>query len=255
MLGIVPSAEGYRQEMAEAERALALDETLPEAHWCVALVALTNGEDALYERETARVLELDPNFAEALVERANHLLLQEKFEEAEQVHQRARSIDPMSPHALSSYAARLTVMRRYDRAVPVLFNLTEQFPDYATGIASLAMTYSAMGRHAEALAQIERANLSMNPNFVVWKGVILARAGQTNEARAIAQKSDDTAKVRFLSPYYRAMLHAVLGDRDAALSLLEEVKRNRDWQMQLLPHEQAFDPLRGEPRFAALLSH
>jgi TolB-like protein len=253
VFGIVPMAEGLRQEKAEAERAVALDDTLPEAHWYLALVAGVTGDDARYEREMARVLELDPNFAEAWTERAIHLLLEKKFDEAERLYQRARSLDPMSPHVLSSYAAHLTVMRQYDRAASVLFNLTEQFPDYETGVASLALTYSAMGRQADALAQIERANLSANPNFLVWKGIILARAGRTADARAIARQVDDAAKARFFPPYYRAMLSAELGDRDAALTLLEQVRRNGDWQVKWLPFEAAFDSLRGEARFKALI--
>jgi tetratricopeptide (TPR) repeat protein len=253
VLGLVPTAEGLQQEKAEAERAVALDDTLPEGHWYLALVAEVTGDDARYEREEARVLELDPNFAEAWVYRANRLLLQKKFEEAERVHQRARSLDPMSPHVLSSYAAHLMVTRQYDRAVSVLFNLTEQFPDYATGVASLAMVYSAMGRHADALAQIERANVSLNPNFLVWKGIILARAGRIADARAIARQIDHAAKVRFFPPYYRAMLSAELGEREAALSLLEQVRRNGDWQVKWLPFEKSFDSLRGDARFEALL--
>jgi len=253
IIGVVSTRDGVQQEKAEAEKAIALDESLPDAHWYLALVASVAGDEAMYQREVARVLELDPSFAEAWLDRANHLLLQKKFAEAETLYQRARSLDPMSPHVMSSYGAYLIVMRRYDRAVTVLFNLTEQFPEYQTGIAHLATTYSYMERHAEALAQIERVNLAANPNYALWKGVILARAGRTREARTIASQTDDAVKLRFFPPYYRALLRAELGDRDEALSLLEEVKRNGDWQVKLLPHDPGFDSLRGDARFKALL--
>src|SRR5256885_8008687 len=39
------------------------------------------------------------------------------------------------------------------------------------------------------------------------------------------------SKVRYFPPYYRALLDAALGDRDVALSLLEQAKRNGDWQL------------------------
>jgi TolB-like protein/Flp pilus assembly protein TadD len=253
IIGVVSTRAGIQQEKAEAEKAVALDPSLPDGHLYLALVASVAGDEAVYQREMARVLELDPNFAEAWLDRANHLLLQKKFAEAETMYQRARSLDPMSPHVMSSYGAHLIVMRQYAAAVTVFFNLTEQFPEYQTGIANLGMTYSYMGRHAEALAQIERVNLAMNPNYALWRGVILARAGRVQEARAIAAQTDDAVKVRFFPPYYRAMLRAELGDRDKALALLEEVKRNGDWQVKFLPYEQAFDSLREDPRFKALL--
>jgi hypothetical protein len=110
-----------------------------------------------------------------------------------------------------------------------------------------------MGRHEDALAQIERASPAMNPNFLAWKGMILARAGRVAEARAIADQVDDAAKARFMPPYYRAMLRAELGERDAAFALLEEAKREGDWQTSRLRYDPGFDALRGDARFAALM--
>jgi hypothetical protein len=110
-----------------------------------------------------------------------------------------------------------------------------------------------MGRHQDAVAQIERVDPAMNPNFLVWKGVVLARAGRVREAQAIADQVDNAARARFYPPYYRAILHAELGQRDTALSLLEEAKHNGDWQMARISVDPGFDSLRDDPRFAALL--
>ena len=86
----------------------------------------------------------------------------------------------------------------------------------------------------------------------MWKGILLARAGRTAEARAIAVQAEQLAKVRFVAPYQRALLRAALGERDAAFALLEQGLRDDDW-MQWLSFDPGFDPLRGDPRFAALL--
>ena len=252
VIGVVPTRDGVQQEKVETQKALMLDGTLAEGHFQLAMVASVAGDEAGYDREIQRALELDPNFARAWLDRADKLVMQKRFEEAESLYQRARSLDPMSPGVMSSYAVHLFLMRRYDQAAAILFNQTEQFPEYVNGIAQLALVYSYMGRHEDALTQIERADLTMNPNFVVWKGIVLARAGRVPEARAIAQQVDDSARARFYPPYYRAVLHAQLGERDAAFLLLEQAKLTGEWEMARLPYDPGFDPLRADARFAVL---
>ncbi|HEU4888287.1 MAG TPA: protein kinase, partial [Thermoanaerobaculia bacterium] len=90
ILGLAPTRESVRQQEALAQKALSLDESLPEAHWSLAIAAGLRGDAAEYERRAARVLELNPNFTSAYIERTNHLVLAGKFEEAEAAYQKAR---------------------------------------------------------------------------------------------------------------------------------------------------------------------
>ena len=252
ILGIVPTRDGLVQEEAEARKALAIDDSLPQAHWTLALAAGTRGDRAEHDRRLARVLEIDPNFAPAHFDRANNLVLQGKVEEGMVTFDQARKLDPLSPIPASSFGIHLYLVRRYDDALKTLTKVAEQFPEYPGAHAYLAQVYSAMGRHAEALAAIEREKVEDNPNIRTWKGVVLARAGQTAEARAIADEVDRDAKTRFNAPYQRAGLRALLGDRDRAIALLEEAKRDGDWHMAWLPFDPALDSLRSDARFAAL---
>jgi len=198
------------------------------------------------------VLELDPNFAPAYFDRANNLLMQGKTAEAFTTYEQARKLDPLSPSPAASFGIHLYLVRHYDEAVKTLTMITEQFPDYANAHAYLAEVYSAMGRHAEALAAIDQEKQEDNPNFRTWKGIVLARAGRIAEARAIADAVDSEAKTRFNAPYQRAGLRAVLGDKDRAIALLEEAKRDGDWHTTWLPFDPSLDSLRGDARFAAL---
>ena len=252
VLRIVPARDGIRQQRAEALKALSLDDSLPDAHWSLALIASFNGDDAEYQRHMARVLELDPNFAPAYIGRANLLLFRQRFDEANAAFEKAREIDPMSPGLRSSYAMHLHLARRNEQALPLLLSLTEQFPDYANAYPILAIVYSHLGRHDDALATIAHATPENNPITPLWKGILLARAGRTDEARAIADQADETAKARFVATYYRAQVRAALGERDAAFSLLEKGLRDDEW-MQWLSFDPGFDPLRSDPRFAALV--
>jgi eukaryotic-like serine/threonine-protein kinase len=248
----VPARAAIRQERAEALKALSIDESLPDAHWALALIASFNGDDAEYRRRASRVLELDPNFAPAHLENANQLLFQYRFDEATASFEKARELDPMSPSLLSSHAMHLHLFGRQEQSLALLLNLTEQFPDYANGYPFLALVYSHLGRHDDALATMARTTPGTNPNLLVWKGLVLARAGRPLEARAIADHADELARGRFVSTYYRAQLRAALGDKDIALSLLEKGLREDEW-MKWLPYDPGFAPLRGEPRFAELV--
>jgi TolB-like protein len=252
VLRIVPARDGIRQERAEALKALSLDDSLPDAHWALALIASFEGDDAEYERRMARVLELDPNFAPAYIGRANLLVFRQRFDEATAAFEKARELDPMSPGLRSSYAMHLHLARRNEQALPLLLSLTEQFPDYANAYPILAIVYSHLGRHEDALATIAHAPPENNPIMPLWKGILLARAGRTDQARAIADQADEMAKVRFVATYYRAQVRAALGERDAAFSLLEKGLRDDEW-MQWLSFDPGFDPLRSDPRFASLV--
>ena len=252
ILGIVSTRDGVVQEEAEARKALAIDDTLAQAHWTLALAAGTRGDRAEHERRRARVLELDPNFAPAYFDQANNLLMQGKITDAFKTFDQARRLDPLSPSPAASFGIHLYLVRRYEDALKTLTMVTEQFPDYANAHAYLAEVYSAMGRHAEARAAIEQERQEDNPNFRTWKGIVLARAGRIAEARAIADAVDSEAKTRFNAPYQRAGLRAVLGDHDRAIALLEEAKRDGDWHTIWLPFDPSLDSLRGDARFNAL---
>src|SRR6185369_11992181 len=99
--------------------------------------------------------------------------------------QAARTLDPLSPRLMATYAIYLGVMGQDNRSLTLLRNVTEQYPDYANAYPFLAIESSNAGRHDEAIAAIARARFNENPNFLVWKVVIYARAGRMDEARKI----------------------------------------------------------------------
>jgi TolB-like protein/tetratricopeptide (TPR) repeat protein/predicted Ser/Thr protein kinase len=252
-LSLAPTRDSVARQMALAQKALSLDESLPEAHWNLAAAAGLRGDTAEYERRAARVLELNPNFATAYTDRATCLILAGNFDDAEAAYQKALSLDPLSPRMRTAYGLYLGIMRQYDHALVVLRNVTEQFPEYANTWAYIGMINSWAGRHDEALEALAHARMENNPTTLVWKGIILARAERIAEARAIAGQVDAMAKVRFMQPYYRAHLHAVLGDTEVALTLLAQTGRDDELFASWFSFDPGLDVLRSDPRFKALL--
>ena len=253
LLGMAPTRNCLIQEVALAEKSLSLDPLLPEGHWNLAFPAKLTGDFAEYERRAARVLQLNPNFSPAYLERANQLVLMKKFDEAEAAFQRARRVDPLSPRIMSSYASHLAVMKQFDRALQILHTVTEQFPEYANAYAYLATTYSYSGRHAEALDAIDRAPMA-TLNTMARKAQVYARAGRFAEARKIIDEADEIAKTRYIPTYYRVKAHAELGDREIACAMIEQGFREGEWFYDWIAFEPGFDVLHGEPCFEALVA-
>jgi TolB-like protein/Flp pilus assembly protein TadD len=254
ILGMSPTPGNVEQLRAMGMKALSLDESLPEAHYALAMLAELTGNMAEADRRLDRVLQLNPNFVPAYVDRSNALILAGRYAEAGALFRKAREIDPLSPRVMVSYGVRLGIMRQYDAALKILNSAVEQFPDYATAYPYLALVSSFAGRHSDAVAAIEHANAAANPNVLTWKGIVLARAGRTAAARAIAGQVDEIAQTRFLMTYIRAELRASLGERDAAFALMEQGIRNNEWYyLWLMSRDPIFDDLRGDPRFEALL--
>jgi serine/threonine-protein kinase len=83
---------------------------------------------------------------------------------------------------------------------------------------------------------------------------VLAKAGRRQEALATLDELRRIATPRDPSPFRLAYVHLGLGDTDVAFDWLERSVEARDWQIGMLKVEPAFDGLRSDPRFAALVA-
>ena len=77
--------------------------------------------------------------------------------------------------------------------------------------------------------------------------------GQVAEARTIGQRLEDLSQSRYVSPVHMAYVHTGLGELDTAIGLLERAFDERAGGTYGIWGSFLFAPLRGHPRFTALL--
>ena len=145
--------------------------------------------------------------------------------------------------------------RRYDEAIIQFREALDLDPNFGQAHVMLGRTYVAKGLPDRAVEELERAKglMGARPDVITPMAYVLARAGRRREALAALDELRRIAKPRDPSPFRLAYVHIALGDTDVAFDWLEKSVEARDWQLGMLKVEPAFDGLRSDPRFAALL--
>ena len=257
-----PPRPGVDVALAAVQRALDLDPLHAES--LVLAAALTHryafdwpAAQALF----TRALQAAPRSAYVRHSRALSLMMRADFEGAAADLVVARELDPLHL-SLRAHLALLDVYRRdWAAAAAGLHGLLDMSADNVLGMSLLAYVMLCQGgteateaaeRQYAAVAQ-RHPQLSIGPLGVIWAQAALGQHGQGHDqARQDFTKLVQAWPGRYLSPYQLAMTELRLGDRPAALTLLERAVHERDPNALCLPVDPAFDSLHPEPRFQAL---
>jgi TolB-like protein/Tfp pilus assembly protein PilF len=248
------------QAKAAAARALELDSTLGEAHATLGntLVAYDlNFAEA--NREFRRAIELNPNYATAHQWYGETGLVPlGQFEEAIAEAKRALELDPLSVIINADVGTILTNARRYDQAIEQLRKTVEMDPGFYYAHWTLGDALELKGHNEEAMAEYKKAiALDDDPLPRALLGHLYAKIGRKDEALAILEQLRElreSSKQRYVSPFNLALIHIGLGQKNEAIQLLEETYEERDgYNIAFIKVEPMLDPLRGDPRFEALV--
>jgi TolB-like protein/DNA-binding SARP family transcriptional activator len=243
-----------------AERAVALDSSLPEAHASLALVKTTFDWDwSAADRASREALRLNPNSALALLSRGFFLSWVGRHDEAISVGKRAVELDPVAPYPNTWLAWIYFMARRYDDAIAQVSRVLALEPDYADAQVVLMWVYAKKGmfdqalaarrRHAELVPEESRGG----PRGWWADAWILALAGRANEARSILDQVPADQAARPMGALSLAQVYGELGEPDRAFALLDVAYQTRPGRMSVLKVDPRFDALRDDPRFDDLL--
>jgi tetratricopeptide (TPR) repeat protein len=238
-----------------ALKALALDDTLAEAHTSMAHILMYYDWDwQRAEEEFRRAIQLDPNYATAHQWYAEYLAGMGRFDEATAEMRRALQLDPTSI-MLNLMVGWISVKARdYDVAIQQYRRTLEMDPNYPQTHFALAGAYRLKGMYPEAVAEFQKwAALTGDTALLeTYLADVYAGWGKQKEARRALRLLEEKSKHRYVSPAYLAYIYASLGNKDRAFQSLEKVCEERVGVL-FLKTDPILDSLRSDPRFANLL--
>jgi len=252
----VPVDEGFEQAKRHARAALALDDTLAEAHASLAWsLFIYDWKWTEAEAEFRRAIELDPHCAPAHQWYAFLLASQARHEEALVEAHTAQELDPGAVSTRRSLGWQYYYARRFERARHHLARAVEMNPVAEETYRVLGLVAAMEGRHAEAERTLREAvTLSGAGSYTLATlGYALGVAGERAEAERIRSELTARAEREYISPAAIATAHLGLGEHREALDWMERAHRDRRGWLAYLRVNPLFDPLRGEPRFGALV--
>ena len=207
------------------------------------------------ETHLRRAIAIDPNNALAHLMLAHVLSQKGEHVEARTIARRARELDPLFPmsYALSSQVAFQA--RDYAAAVEYARQAIAINPEFWIGHIQLGQVQEQLGAAEEALQAFRNAERYSggNSKTLAMQGHLLAREGRREEALAIFGRLEAAAGERYVPPYAFALVHAGLGDADAAFRELERGLQAGDVHLAFVPVDPKWDHLRDDPRFADLI--
>jgi serine/threonine-protein kinase len=250
-----PVREGLERARVEAERALALDETLAEAHTSLAwVVFIYDWEWALAERHFRRAIELNPRYSVARQWHAWFQVAMGNLELALAEGRRAIVLDPASVSIRRGMGWILCYGRQPELALDHLRRAVAMNPTAEENHRLLGLAYLQLRQWDDAAAAFREALVASHSPALALAGLgaVAAGRGRPDEARDILADLEARAVRGYVSPVAFAMVHTALGQADEAFTWLDRAYEERRGWLAYLNVEPMLDPLRGDPRFRRL---
>jgi len=252
----LPPSDAFPAARAAALKALEIDETLDEAHTSLGFVRLYYDWDARgAAAEYQRALQLNPNSPQAHHWYSSALAALGRFDDCIEHARRAVEIDPLSVYESVALGWQLIGARRYAEARERLRRAIELDPDFPIALWLLGEANAYDSRVAESLSHFERAvELSGRTAwFLPSLGWAYGLNGDENRAQEIITEVVERSKREYVSPFGYALIRLGLGEKDAALDLLEQSFEARDPNMMSIHYYPTWDDLRSDPQFIDLV--
>jgi TolB-like protein/Tfp pilus assembly protein PilF len=252
-LSIAPPEQEVPLVRAALEKALALDPSCGEARGLLAnIIASCDRDWPRAEQEFRRAI---ADGAQAPTRAFYGMLLAAhgRFREGQEQLRLAEDLDPLGGSPRFDQFLAFYLEHNYNEAKRVLHGILELYPDRFDARYMLGAT-----------AMVERDCAEVNKEFT-WCarqfpapttkiGLALASAcvGDQAKARAYLAQAEEPDAAGYASPYQLAVGYEAIGDKQAALALLEKSAQLNEQQILYLKYDQLFDSLRTEPRYIAL---
>jgi adenylate cyclase len=157
--------QALESAMQLAEKAISLDEAIPEAYFVKGLVHRERREffDAMLAAEKA--IAIDPNYADGYVVKGSVLYLAGQAEEGLELVEKAMRLNPHFPHIYQLCQGQaLYVMGSYSEAVNAFRQGIDRYPQSERLHLWLAASYAQIGEPERAKGHMKQL-YALNPDF------------------------------------------------------------------------------------------
>jgi eukaryotic-like serine/threonine-protein kinase len=240
---------------AAAGKALAIDDTLSEAHSVMGGIRFYEWDWSGAEREFKRALELNPNYKPTNPFYELYLVNMKRYDEAVAESKRVLELDPISAYYNRNVAMILYFAHRYDEAIEQCQKTLELEPDMGTAYNWLWRAYEQKGLYdqaVEAYLKFYGPIKQQGPEAVAAFRKVYAGSGWKGFWRKALDLDMERAK-RGVNLHGLAESYARLGEKDQALFWLEKAIEQREGAITLHCRNPFWDGFRSDPRFSGLI--
>ena len=254
---VVPYAGASREATwpkarAAAEKALALDSTLAEAHTSLAYGTMIYEWDwPASEASFRRAIAANPNYPTGHHWYADFLAGRGRLEESLREMQRAHALDPLSRIIGTELGWIYYLMNRNDDAEAQVRRTLALDPNYPHGSLILGLVFIAEERYAEAIQALRQA-IELGGDYDLQHAALIcayARSGDRATALRLLGELTEREKLGEFGPFTLAMAYTGLGQTDRAIAALHQAIDERDIFMPEVFFDPLLHPLRKDPRF------
>jgi TolB-like protein/Tfp pilus assembly protein PilF len=239
---------GMTRAQSAVDHALAIDPDLASAQVAQGMLHRSRWQWSAAEKALQRAMELAPGDAEVSDQYAQFLFSTRQLESALREIERANRLDPLSGVIGGTHALILLSLHRGDAASEQIARTLVVAPDeiYAQGVAGAVAIYSK--RYPEAEQHVRRVASLHGRDADQAAIMVQGLANPALRARAI-EAADSALPKSFQKVYWLALL----ADRNTALTALEATIADGPISAEEWLWLPAFDPIRDDPRFKAVL--
>jgi serine/threonine-protein kinase len=250
-----PTSETLPKARSYAERALAIDSQLAEAH---ATLGIVNENSWLWneaEKEFKRAIELNPNYPTAFHWYSIFLKNMGRNDEAVPTIKRAQELDPLSSVIAVNISRMYQLQNNHEASIENSLKLIELDPNFGPAYEYLALSYLKLGRTAEAIAAAEKSvDLSHRSGISLGDlGYVYAVAGKRTEALEKVKELEEKYARKEAIGAYLAAVYCGLNDKDKAFEWLEKDFQARNGKLSEVRWSLQYESLGDDPRFKDLL--
>ena len=255
-LSYLSPASSFVVAERHAKRAVEIDPALAEPHASLGYVKLYYYWDWKgAETEFKRAIELNDSYATTHQWYSVFLLAAGRPDEALKEILLAQERDPLSLPINTDVGFHHYYNRRYESAVKQLTSVLEMKNDFPLAHLWLGRTFQELKQYPRALEEYRLMGDRLGdwPVTIAARGYVNGIWGRIPEARQDLLSLEKQAQTRFVTSYGVALIHAGLGDNDAAFRWLDKAVQERSHWLVWLRLDPRWDSLRSDPRFERLV--